>query len=538
MPDRSDTSFEDLAKLFEQIEATTKRTEKVKFLSEFLLRVRDVEIPSVVCFTVGWPFPESDARVLEVSWQTMPRFSSRDRQMTLLDKQLTIQEVQRIFDQIAGASGSGSKARKRRLLEALLSKASPVEADYLTRIIFGEMRIGAVEGIMIEAIAAAAKVDPDIVRRANMLRGDISEVGSIALLKGEQALRSLNLRLLVPIKPMLAEMSYEIREVFAEHGGKTAFEYKYDGARIQIHKHSGQIRVFSRRLTDVTESLPDIVELARSKLRAEEFLIEGEVVAVGRGGKPVPFQDLMRRFRRVHEVQKSIREIPLRLYLFDIIYLNGKTLIDEPYRARWDFLASISEADLLARRVVTSEESIASDFLKEALAAGHEGLMAKALESDYAPGVRGKKWFKIKPADRLDVAIVAADWGSGRRRGWLSNYHLAVRDEESDEWLVVGKTFKGLTDEEFEMMTKTLQSLKVHESKYSIRVRPSVVVEVAYNEIQKSPHYKSGFALRFARIMRIREDRLPDDANTIQRLRELYEKQFVTKEKLDVDRNR
>ncbi len=212
-------------------------------------------------------------------------------------------------------------------------------------------------------------------------------------------------------------------------------------------------------------------------------------------------------------------------------------MIDEPYRVRWDSLASISEADLLARRVVTSEESVASDFLKEALAAGHEGLIAKALESDYAPGVRGKKWFKIKPADRLDVTIVAADWGSGRRRGWLSNYHLAVRDEESGEWLVVGKTFKGLTDEEFEMMTKALQSLKIHELKYTVRVRPSVVVEVAYNEIQKSPHYKSGFALRFARIARIREDRLPDDADTIQRLRELYEKQFVTKEKLDVDRN-
>jgi len=337
------------------------------------------------------------------------------------------------------------------------------------------------------------------------------------------------LRLFVPVKPMLAEMAEDISQVLAEHKDGSAFEYKFDGARIQIHRKQDRVRIFSRRLTDVTDSIPEMVDYAKTKVKASEFLIEGEVIALGEGGKPVPFQDLMRRFRRVHGVEDMVEKIPLRLYLFDVLQCDGKTLIDLPYTERWEILASLAPTESLAPRIMTRDPKVVNDFMQAALKEGHEGLMAKSLTSDYAPGARGKKWFKIKPSDRLDVVIVAADWGSGRRVSWLSNYHLAVRDDTTGEYLVVGKTFKGLTDAEFDMITKRLQELKIRESKWTVHVKPEIVVEVAHNEIQKSPRYKSGFALRFARVAKFRDDKAPEEADTIQRLRKLYEKQFENK---------
>jgi DNA ligase-1 len=397
------------------------------------------------------------------------------------------------------------------------------------RIIFGEMRIGAVEGVVLDAIAGATSADPDLVRRANMLLGDVARVAQIALTKGPEALRAIGVTLFVPIKPMLAEMADGFEEVFKEHRGLSAFEFKYDGARIQIHRKNEELRIFSRRLTDVTGSLPDIVKVAKERIRSEEFLVEGEVVATGRNGKPLLFQDLMRRFRRVHEIETMVREIPLKLFLFDAIYLDGKLLIDTPYRERWATLEGLADSDLLAKRIVTRDLAEAQELMNASIRAGHEGLMAKDLQSTYTPGVRGKKWFKIKPAETLDMVIVAAEWGSGRRRGWLSNYHLAVRDNQTGEYLMVGKTFKGLTDEEFIEITKRLLELKSRETDYTVYVKPSIVAEVAFNEIQRSPHYKSRFALRFARITRFREDKRPEDADTLQRLQTLYDDQFKYK---------
>jgi len=397
------------------------------------------------------------------------------------------------------------------------------------------MRIGAVEGVVLEAISEATGIELSLVQRSNMLLGNLGEVARVALKQGRDGLDRVGVRLFTPIKPMLAEMSYSLNEVLQSHGGKTAFEYKFDGARIQIHKKGEEIRIFSRRLTDVTESLPDIVDLVRKDINADEVLMEGEAVAVGEGGKPLPFQDLMRRFRRVHEVREMIKEIPLRLYLFDILFLDGRMLIDLPYDERWILLSQTCRSQLLAERIVTGNVAEAEAFLDAALKAGHEGLMAKALDSNYTPGVRGKKWFKIKPAEHLDLAIVAADWGYGRRTGWLSNYHLAAKDEETGEFLDLGKTFKGLTDEEFKEITKQLQGIKTSENEYTIFVKPEIVVEVAYNEIQRSPHYKSGFALRFARITRIRSDKGPTDVDTIKRVRQLYEKQFEAKAKIRLE---
>jgi DNA ligase 1 len=523
------TLFTQFAETCRALESTKKRTEKVTYLVKFLKSLSRSEVVPAVCFLTGRPFPESDLRVLNIGRQTIWRINRHSGQSALTSKPVTILDIYDTFDKIATTSGTGSRQRKENLIDVLLSRLPEDDANCLMRIVFGEMRIGAVEGIMLEAIANSTRTDLDLVRRAYMLLGDVTKVAELALSKGSEALRQIGVTLFVPIKPMLAETAQDAQEVFKEHGGVTALEFKYDGARIQIHRKNDEIRIFSRRLTDVTSSLPDIVQLAREHIRTNEFLVEGEVVAIGESQKPLPFQDLMRRFKRVHNVASVLKEIPLKLFLFDVIFLDGKLLIDAPYQERWYKLVSVADPELLARRIVTDDLDTALRLLDSSISAGHEGLMAKDLKSTYAPGVRGKNWLKIKPAEKLDLVIVAADWGSGRREGWLSNYHLGTRDEVTGEYLVVGKTFKGLTDEEFTEVTRKLLELKTRETNYTVYVKPSIVVEVAFNEIQLSPHYKSRFALRFARITRFREDKQPDDADTLGRLQQLYARQFKNK---------
>ena len=530
-----DTPFLELAQLCRRVQATTKRNEKIALISTFLKSVSSEEVPLATLFLAGKAFPESDPRVLEISYATVSDASKNLGQKRLAEHPLTIGDVYNTLERIAKTSGSKSRDRKMSLLQTILTQASPVEAEFLTRMILGEMRIGVVEGVLLDAIAEASGVPRDLVRKAHMLHGDIGDVASLAMSKGATALERISLRLFVPVKPMLAEMADDAEQVLAEHMDGTAFEYKFDGARIQIHRKDDKVRIFSRRLTDVTDSIPEIIDFVKTQVKASEFLIEGEVVATGEAGKPVPFQDLMRRFRRVHEIEDMAGKIPLKLYLFDALQVDGETLIDQPYTERWKILSQIVPEDRLAPRIITSDVEKVESFMQSALKEGHEGLMAKSLSSNYSIGARGKKWLKIKPADRLDVVIVAADWGSGRRVGWLSNYHLAVRDEDSGEFLVVGKTFKGLTDAEFEGITKRLQELKTRDGGYTVYVKPAIVAEVAYNEIQKSPRYKSGFALRFARISRFRDDKGPDDADTLQRLQQLYDKQFENKARVDME---
>ena len=528
------TPFLELAQLCRRVEATTKRNEKIALISTFLKSIGPEEVPLATLFLAGKAFPESDPRVLEISYATISDAGKNLGQSRLTEHPLTIRDVYDTLEKIAQTSGSKSRDRRLSLLQTILTQTSQVEAEYLTRMMLGEMRIGVVEGVLLDAIVEASGVPRDLVRRAHMLHGDIGDVASLAMSRGASALERINLRLFVPIKPMLAEMADDAQQVLAEHKDGTAFEYKFDGARIQIHKKDGKVRIFSRRLTDVTDSIPEIVDFAENHVKASEFLIEGEVVATGASGKPIPFQDLMRRFRRVHEIKDMADKIPLRLYLFDALLVDGKTLIDQPYTNRWKILSKIVPEERLAPRIITSDVEEVESFMQSALKEGHEGLMAKSLTSNYSIGARGKKWFKIKPADKLDVVIVAADWGSGRRVGWLSNYHLAVRDEETGEFLVIGKTFKGLTDVEFESITKRLQEIKTRDGRYTVYVKPAIVAEVAYNEIQKSPRYKSGFALRFARISRFRDDKAPEDAATFQRLKQLYDKQFENKARFNV----
>jgi DNA ligase-1 len=290
---------------------------------------------------------------------------------------------------------------------------------------------------------------------------------------------------------MLAEIATGFEEVLVAHEGRTALEYKYDGARVQIHADETRVSIWTRRLTDVTASLPDIVELVRRDLIGTPAILDGEVVALDSAGRPLPFQELMRRFRRVHGVASLVEEMPLALHLFDCLLAEGRSLIDVPYAERWTTLAHISRGRHLAEREVAATIAAAETFHARALAAGHEGVMAKDLRSPYTPGGRGKRWFKVKSPATVDCVIVAADRGSGRRVGWLSNYHLAVRDGEG--FAEVGKTFKGLTDREFDAMTARLQTLAVGDDGYTVRVRPEVVVEVEYNEIQRSPTTPPGW---------------------------------------------
>jgi len=435
--------------------------------------------------------------------------------------------VAQAFGAVAEAAGPGARRLRDARLGELVARASAEERDLLQRVIYGEMRMGLSEGLVLEAIAEAAGVAPAAVRRAALVTGDLTTVAALALGQGAEALAAAAPRVFVPLLPMLAEIAGDVGEALAAHGGASAIEYKYDGARIQLHGDGDRVAIWSRRMSDVTRSLPDIVAIARRDLAGAPFILDGEVVALDAAGRPLPFQELMRRFRRVRGVEAAAGALPLSLHLFDCLMAEGRSYLDEPYARRWEALERVTGGRYLAERAVIASADDGEVFKARALAAGHEGVMAKDLKSPYEPGGRGKRWFKLKVALTVDCVIVAADRGSGRRVGWLSNYHLAVRDGEG--WAEVGKTFKGLTDAEFTDMTGRLQALATGDDGYTVGVRPEVVVEVDYNEIQKSPTYPSGFALRFARIARIREDKAPGQATTLEELRGFYEHQFATK---------
>jgi DNA ligase-1 len=511
--------FQEFAVLCRALEQRRGRLEKRALVAEYLAALPDDDLPHAVAFLTGRAFSVSDPRTLSV--RGMPASPP-----LAAGPPLTVIDVANAFAAIADASGAGARAGREVRLVELAARASPLECLYLARIIGGEMRTGVSDGLVLEAIAAASAAPTDVARRAALLLGDLSAVAVLARQGGAAALERAEPRVFVPLLPMLAEIADTFETVFAAHGGETVLEYKYDGARVQIHGDGARVRIWSRRLSDVTASLPDIVARARG-FAAAPFVLDGEVVALGPDGRPLPFQELMRRFRRVHDVEEARGRMPLALHLFDCLYADGRALMDLPYTERWRTLERMTDGRDLAERRIAHSVDEAEAFRAAALRAGHEGVMAKDPRSTYAPGGRGKRWFKLKTAETVDCVIVAADRGSGRRVGWLSNYHLAVAD--GDGLAEVGKTFKGFTDRQFAEMTERLQALAVADDGYTMRVRPDVVVEVEYNEIQKSPTYPSGLALRFARIARVRDDKGPGQATTLAELRSLYEAQFLRK---------
>lgn len=552
------TPFTDLAQTGEALESMRSRLRLAGRLAEFLGRLSPEEVAPGLRLLLGRPFAEWDGRALNFGGQLLfallealapagaqecegifaEAVDGGQAAFLLFDRfratppagpPLALLEVSRVLEEIAAVAGAGARRRKEGLLRALLERASPLEVKYLAKAVLGEMRHGVSEGIALEGIAHVANVPVDEVRRANQLLGDLGEVAAIALGRGAAGLREVRLRLFRPIKPMLAQTADDMGEVFRRMAGRLALEYKLDGARVQIHVREEEVRIFSRHLADVTGGLPDVVAEVQQKLHARQAVVEGEVVAVDGAGRPLPFQEIMRRFRRVHDVAAMVAEVPVFLCLFDCLHRDGEDLLDRPCRERWAALEEVAGALQLVRRCLPTSVAAGQTFAEEARRAGHEGVMAKDLDSPYTPGVRGMAWLKLKHVLTLDLAVVAADWGYGRRHGWLSNLHLAVRDEESGEFLLVGKTFKGLTDAQFKEMTGQLLSLERSRRGGTVTVEPRIVVEVLFNEIQASPRYKSGLALRFARVLRIREDKGPEEVDTLQTLRRLYQEQFEYK---------
>jgi DNA ligase-1 len=525
------TPYLRLARACESINALSGRKDKVAQIVKLLQEVGPEEAAPATLLLIGRVAPEGDEDKLEIGAAAIYQLLEEAGQTTLLASEPpTILDVWNGLREISRLRGPGSRERKLAILRGLLAGMSDLEKRWFLKQLMGEMQHGANEGLVLEAIAELTGASTDEVQRAFMLLGRLGDLVELALRGGREAIKSVRLQVFRPVRPMLAEMCHDLEQLLKESEKPMSFEYKFDGARVQIHVRDGEVRIFSRRLSEVTRSLPDIVQVVRGFSSSfHEIVLDGEVVAVDETGRPMPFQELLRRFRRLREVEEEAERIPLKLWIFDILYLDGRELLDMSYWERRELLEKLIPAEYLAPRIVTSSIEEVQAFMRRAMEEGHEGLMAKNLDSPYRPGRRERLWLKIKPADTLDLVIVAADWGHGRRMGWLSNYHLAAYNPETGEFEVVGKTFKGLTDEEFEWMTKRLLELKISDDGYTVTVRPRIVVEVAYNEIQKSPKYKSGYALRFARITRVRADKAPEEADTIQRIRELYERQFERK---------
>jgi DNA ligase-1 len=436
---------------------------------------------------------------------------------------LELGAVDEWLGRIAATTGKGSATERRRLLTELLAHLSADERRFLTGLMTGELRQGALEGLVLEAVAQAAGVPAVKLRRAVMMAGSLPHVAHAALTGGAPSLAEYDVQLFRPVLPMLAG-SAESAELAVAELGEAALELKLDGARVQLHKRADEVRVYSRRLNEVTAAVPELVETVRA-LPARELIVEGEAIALRPDGSPHPFQTTMSRFGRRLDVASARDAVPLTLFLFDLLYLDGGSLLDEPLHRRATTLVGLAPPALMVPRTITGSAEAARDFLAGALQRGHEGIMAKALDAPYEAGRRGRRWLKVKPVRTLDLVVLAAEWGHGRRRGWLSNLHLGARDAERGGFVMLGKTFKGLTDEMLAWQTERLQALATSTEGHTVYVRPELVVEVAFTDLQASPQYPGGLALRFARVKGYRPDKAAADADTIATLREIWRRQ-------------
>jgi DNA ligase-1 len=437
---------------------------------------------------------------------------------------LTVLEVHRQLDELMGIRGAGSTARRTDTLHALFGRATAAEREFLMRLLIGELRQGALAGVMIDAIASASSVPVADVRRAAMYAGNLGAVARVAVLDGPEALQAFQLELLHPIAPMLAQTATDVAEALEQLGGEAAFEWKLDGARIQVHRAREDVRIYTRNLNDVTAAVPEIVEAVRA-LRAEELILDGEVIAFTPAARPHPFQVTMRRFGRKLDVETLRAELPMRAFFFDCLRLGDRTLADRPTQERYAALIESVPPALLIPRIVTSSADEARRFQEAALAAGHEGVMAKSLTAPYEAGNRGAGWLKIKRAHTLDLVVLAAEWGHGRRTGKLSNLHLGALDAETGQYVMLGKTFKGLTDAMLEWQTGEFLARETHRDRYTVYVRPEIVVEIAFSDLQASLRYPGGLALRLARVKAYRPDKRPEEADTMEAVRRIFASQ-------------
>jgi len=512
------TRLSEVAATSRRVAETASRNAKIAAIAQTLRHL----VPAEIAIAVGWLSGEPRQGKSGIGYALL---ADASRTHPAATASLSIEDVDAALDAIAGVSGAGSKARRTAMLAGLLARATADERDFLVRLLTGELRQGALESLMIDAVAQAAALAPAAVREAAMVAHGIASVAHAALTEGADGLARYALAPMQPIAPMLAQPANDIAEALASLG-TAAFEWKLDGARVQVHKVGDDVRIFTRNRNDVTASAPEIVEAVRAA-NADALILDGEAIALRPDGTPLPFQDTMRRFGRTLDVEAMRATMPLSVFFFDCLRKDGEALTTLPQSERIAALSGALPSEVLMPRIVTDDIEVAEAFYDDALARGHEGVMAKALSAPYEAGRRAPSWLKVKRLHTLDLVVLAAEWGHGRRSGFLSNLHLAARDAEGGRFVMLGKTFKGMTDELLAWQTQALLALETHRDRWSVHVRPELVVEVAFNDLQASPRYPGGLALRFARIKRYRNDKTAADADTIETVRAIYEGQFA-----------
>ncbi|GIE87874.1 DNA ligase-1 [Actinoplanes regularis] len=497
--------FLDIAATSAAVAATGGRKAKIELLADALRRLEPEEIAAGSAYLAG----ELRQRQTGVGYASL-----RDRPAPAVEPSLTVAGVDARIAEIATVAGAGSQARRRELLGALFSAATVDEQRLLIGLFGGELRQGAQAGLLAEAIAVAAQVPVTAVRRALLLSGDLKQVAVAALTGGAPTLAAIHLRVGTPLTPMLAQSAPDVGAALLATGTPAVVDTKLDGIRIQVHRSGDEVAVFTRSLEDITARLPEVVTAVRA-LPVREVVLDGEAMALDDQGRPRPFQETSSRAA----TRGKSNPVALMPYFFDLLHLDGTDLLDEPGRVRWAALADTLPSGLLVGRETVETEAQAAAVFAAALAAGQEGVVVKAPDAPYDVGRRGSAWVKVKPRHTLDLVVLAVEWGHGRRKGWLSNLHLGARDPETGGFVMLGKTFKGLTDELLRWQTERFKELAVEDDGWVVRVRPVQVVEIAFDGVQTSPRYPGGVALRFARVLRYRDDKPAAEADTIDAVR-------------------
>jgi DNA ligase-1 len=504
------TRLAELVRVSNQVAATASRNAKIRSLADFLRPLERDEIE------IALPYLSGDIRQGKLAAGYAALQSARAGAAHAATFEL--RAVDAMFQQLKTIKGKGAATQRSALLREIFRRATADEQDFLLRLIVGELRQGALEGIMVEAVAAAASLPPADVRRAVAFAGAIAPVAAAALSGGASALAQFSLQLMQPVLPMLAQPAEDMKEALAALG-TALVEWKLDGARVQVHKSGDDVRVYTRNLNDVTVRVPEIVAAVRS-VSSAKLILDGEAIALRSDGRPRPFPVTMSRFGSQQDPRGA--QVALSVFFFDCLYRDGTTLFDHPTRERRDALSAALPKTMVTPAVITADAREAERFYQEALAAGHEGVMAKALDAPYEAGRRGAGWLKVKRARTLDLVVLAAEWGHGRRRGWLSNLHLGARDPASGGFVMLGKTFKGMTDALLAWQTEELQKRAVSRDEWVVHVRPELVVEIAFNDLQESSQYPGGLALRFARVKGYRPDKRAEEADTIDTVRRIH----------------
>jgi DNA ligase 1 len=513
------TLFATLVAVSQRVAADAARRTKVKELATLLAALSPEEVGIATAYLAG----ELPQGRIGLGYATLAGAGGEAAQ----NHTLTLTDIDAAVTRLAATRGAGSAERRAQLLRELFARASAPEQTFLTRLLMGELRQGALGGVMLEAIAAAARVPVADVRRAAMYAGSLGAVAQTALAEGAAGLAQFQLQLFAPVAPMLAQTAADVDEALDELGDELVLEWKLDGARIQAHKGGDRVCLYTRALNDVTAAMPEIVEQVQA-FPVEALILDGEAIAIDAGGRPHPFQITMRRFGRKLDVETARQGLPLRAYFFDCLRLGGRSLTAHSTRERFEALASVVPPDARIPRLVSPTREQARAFYAQALSAGHEGVMAKSLAAPYEAGNRGASWLKIKRAHTLDLVVLAAEWGHGRRTGKLSNLHLGALDPASGAYVMLGKTFKGLTDQLLEWQTGELLAREVRREGITVYVRPELVVEIAFSDLQASSRYPGGLALRLARVKRYRNDKSAPEADNLDAVRRIFAAQTAS----------